>query len=187
LYILGVRACVDPNTLRPYRTIHGKMQIPTIRLLDNSNLESLIQDLRHACTNFGFFYLEDHGVPLDLIERVRLQCKELFYLPLDQKQRLSDKTMARGYTAFEEETLDPYRQVKGDTKEGYYLGEDIPIDSPRYNPAKLMGPNQWPDPERCPSMRDCQEFQNVMNEYRMECKRWISFGSATGLGHWSQR
>jgi isopenicillin N synthase-like dioxygenase len=147
------------------------MEIPTIRLLDNSNLDSLIEDLRLACTKFGFFYLEDHGVPLDLIERVRQQCKELFYLPLEEKQQLSDKTMTRGYTAFEEETLDPNRQVKGDTKEGYYLGEDIPIDSPRYNPAKLMGPNQWPDPERCPSMQNCQEFQNVMNEYRMECKR----------------
>jgi isopenicillin N synthase-like dioxygenase len=98
------------------------MEIPTIRLLDNSNLDSLIEDLRLACTKFGFFYLEDHGVPLDLIERVRQQCKELFYLPLEEKQQLSDKTMTRGYTAFEEETLDPNRQVKGDTKEGYYLG-----------------------------------------------------------------
>lgn len=144
--------------------------IPSIQL-DNSDINDLVKDLRSACVDVGFFYLENHGISPDLMHRVMDQSKLLFDLPLEEKQRLSDKVMSRGYTAFEEETLDPKVQVKGDTKEGYYLGKDVLPDSPEYNPAKLMGPNQWPSPDKCPSMVDCQAFQDVMNEYRSECQR----------------
>ena len=41
------------------------------------------------------------------------------------------------------ETLDPGNQSEGDTKEGIYIGQEIPADS---EDAKLPlhGPNQWP-------------------------------------------
>ena len=41
------------------------------------------------------------------------------------------------------ETLDPSNQSEGDTKEGIYIGQEIPADS---EDAKLPlhGPNQWP-------------------------------------------
>jgi isopenicillin N synthase-like dioxygenase len=73
-------------------------------------------------------------------------------------------------TAFEEETLDPKRQIKEIPKKASILQDVLPY-SPEYNPAKLMGPNQWPSPDKCPSMEDCQAFQDVMNEYRSECIR----------------
>ena len=139
--------------------------------LDNSDIDTLVKDVRSACVEVGFFYLENHGISPDLIQQVMEQSKILFDLPLEEKQLISDKSMTRGYTAFEEETLDPERQTKGDTKEGFYIGKDVPAESPEYNPAKLTGPNQWPSPERSPSMKDCQAFQDVMNEYRSECIR----------------
>jgi isopenicillin N synthase-like dioxygenase len=146
------------------------MSIPTIRL-DDSNQEELVKNLRAACVDVGFFYVENHGVSNDLIEKVMEQMRLLFHLPVEEKGILSDKVMTRGYTAFEEEKLDPKRQSKGDTKEGFYIGKDIPEDSAEYNPAKLMGPNQWPSPKESPSMEDCQAFKDVMDEYRSECIR----------------
>lgn len=146
------------------------MSIPTI-CLEDSDQDGIVKTLRSACTDVGFFYLEDHGISNDLIERVMQQTKLLFDLPLKEKEAISDKVMTRGYTAFEEEKLDPKRQSKGDTKEGFYIGKDISKDSEEYNPGKLMGPNQWPSPTNSPSMKDCQAFKDVMDEYRKECMR----------------
>ena len=146
------------------------MSIPSIQL-DNTDVDTLVTDLRSACVHVGFFYLENHGISPALIQQVMDQSKLLFDLPLEEKQLISDKSMSRGYTAIEEETLDPERQKKGDSKEGFYIGKDVPADSPEYDPTKLTGPNQWPSPEKCPSMKDCQAFQDVMNEYRSECIR----------------
>jgi isopenicillin N synthase-like dioxygenase len=93
------------------------------------------------------------------IQKVFEQSKLLFDLSQEEKEQLSDKTTSRGYTNMQEETLDPAQQKEGDTKEGYYIGREIPVDSPRYDPQKLRGPNQWPTKQRLPN------FQSVMEEY----------------------
>jgi len=146
------------------------MSIPTIRL-DDADIKGLVATLRSASTDCGFFYLENHGISPQLLQETMEQTKLLFDLPLAEKQRLSDKVMSRGYTAMEEETLDPQKQTKGDTKEGFYIGKDVPVDDAEYNPAKLSGPNQWPSAEASPSFRDPATFQAVMNDYRAECHR----------------
>jgi isopenicillin N synthase-like dioxygenase len=103
--------------------------------------------------------VEGHGLEPDEISRVFEQSKELFALSKFEKESLSDKTMSRGYTNMQNETLDPAHQTEGDTKEGYYIGRDIPITNSRYNPTKLRGPNQWPDPDTLP------HFRPVMEDY----------------------
>jgi isopenicillin N synthase-like dioxygenase len=101
--------------------------------------------------------VEGHGLEPSEIARVFEQSEELFALSKSEKECLSDKTMSRGYTNMQNETLDPAHQTEGDTKEGYYIGRDIPINDPRYNPMKLRGPNQWPDPEALPHFRPVME------------------------------
>lgn len=137
--------------------------IPIVSL-DDSDENATVQNLRHACETFGFFYLQGHGVGSEEIETVMEQSKKLFALPTDVKKALSDPVMSRGYTAMEEETLDPKHQSRGDTKEGFYIGRDIPKEDPRYDPAKLRGPNQWPSKEVSPTL-DCDEFQAIMVKY----------------------
>jgi isopenicillin N synthase-like dioxygenase len=132
--------------------------VPTIRL-DESNREELITSVRSACKDVGFFYLEGHGLEAYYLKQVFKQSKGLFDCPLAQKQALADKVMSRGYTAMEEETLDPSVQRKGDTKEGYYIGPEISKEDPRYDPSKLRGPNQWPVKSLLP------QFQPVMEDY----------------------
>ena len=142
--------------------------IPIIRMEDYaSDPTTTIQRLRDACINVGFFYLQGHSVQSALLESVFEQSKKLFSLPEASKRSLSDHVLSRGYTAMEEETLDPEVQLsRGDTKEGYYIGRDIPKDDPRYDLTKLRGPNQWPTPETTPWTPDeCAEFKHVMTTY----------------------
>jgi len=154
----------------------GSVAIPTITLGESKSESATLEQsklLRNACESIGFFYLKvlptsmspstststsiehDHEYEyeyediLHLLPRVFQQSQAFFDLPLDVKQKISDPVMNRGYTGMEEETLDPARQKKGrgDTKEGYYIGDDVPVTDSRYNPAKLSGPNIWPEIE----------------------------------------
>lgn len=152
------------------------MLIPTISLNIRENTaetHAQISDLRDACLHTGFFYLENHDIPSDLILKVFEQSKKLFTsLTLPEKKQLSDSVLSRGYTAFEEEVLDPSKQKlsgRGDTKEGYYIASD----KKEYNPSKLHGPNIYPTPETCESWteKECEEFRDVMDTYFKEASR----------------
>jgi isopenicillin N synthase-like dioxygenase len=154
--------------------------IPMIQLVDDDGLEDedqdkaqqqrqVIESIRDACRNVGFFYLQGHGMDPAFLDQVMEQSKHLFDLPLAEKKSLSDKAMTRGYTALEEETLDPAVQTtRGDTKEGFYIADDIPKEDPRYNPAKLRGPNVWPSPSTKPQHATLVDFQSIMERYLQE-------------------
>lgn len=176
--------------------------IPTITL-DQSATWEQSKLVRKACESIGFFYLKvlptstsvehEHEDLLRLLPRVFQQSQAFFDLPLDVKKQISDPVMNRGYTGMEEETLDPARQNKGrgDTKEGYYIGDDVDVSDSRYSPAKLSGPNMWPpssiekeievgggktDLKRSSSSSsfNSKEWRSCMMAYHKEMKR-ISF------------
>ena len=98
------------------------------------------------------------------------ESKKLFALPLTEKVALSDSTLSRGYTALREETLDLSNQTTGDTKEGFSISiHDVSkLDTVRYNPDKLTGPNQWPNPTQSPSFVDPLLFRKVSQTYMKE-------------------
>ena len=95
--------------------------IPVIRLERAGTDSSLAQTLREACEEVGFFFLVGHGIEQEFLEEVLRQSRKLFDLPVEAKRAMSDSATSRGYTAMEEETLDPANQTRGDTKEGAYL------------------------------------------------------------------
>ena len=146
------------------------MSIPTISLNCGSQ-EEIASSLRDASINVGFFYLEGHSISQDLIDNVLTQSQILFALPMEQKMLLSDKKLTLGYTRFEEETLDPKNQVKGDTKEGYYIGNEVSVED--MDAKKLKGPNVWPTPSHNCNMTDeqCRLFRETMESYRREATR----------------
>ncbi|CAI5970132.1 unnamed protein product, partial [Closterium sp. NIES-64] len=106
-----------------------------------------------ACSEVGFFLLANHGVPRQLIADAFHQTRLLFGLPPEAKAAVRQDSNNRGYTAFEEEVLDPAVQgQRGDTKEGYYVGVDIPPHDPRAH-RPLHGPNVWPPADLLPAFR----------------------------------
>lgn len=69
-----------------------------------------------ACKEVGFFYLENHGVPKEVMEQVFQASKAFFSLSDDDKMSVKADKNNRGYTPMHEEMLNPSSQVKGDTK-----------------------------------------------------------------------
>lgn len=139
--------------------------IPCIRLDDDDHAATVLA-VRKACLETGFFGVTGHQIEAATMASVLHQSKLLFDLSGDEKRAISDSVLTRGYTAMREETLDPVNQSVGDTKEGFYISiNDIPKEDSRYNPAKLAGPNQWPDADKCPSMADPDAFKTTMLLY----------------------
>jgi isopenicillin N synthase-like dioxygenase len=138
---------------------HGITRLAVIDMSDPDR-HRLAQRLHTICTNHGFFFLTGHGIDGALQRQALNQTRQLFDLPLGKKLALVDHELSRGYTGMQEETLDIAHQTVGDAKEGFYLAKDVSKDDEKcYNPAKLRGPNQWPDPD------DLPDFEAAMSAY----------------------
>ncbi|XP_074267552.1 azadirone synthase LFS-like [Silene latifolia] len=103
--------------------------------------------IRQACVETGFFYIVNHGIDKDLLNKLFDGARKFYSLPLEDKMKLARKGN-RGYTALYAEKLDPSPTAKGDPKESFYIG---PLDS---EAGKL---NQWPSEELLPNWRSTME------------------------------
>lgn len=66
-----------------------------------------------ACTEVGFFYLVNHGIPRELLNQVYAEMAHFFHQPAEEKQKVLANEYMRGYTLMNEETLDPNVQTQG--------------------------------------------------------------------------
>ncbi|KAF2097228.1 putative 2OG-Fe(II) oxygenase family oxidoreductase [Rhizodiscina lignyota] len=136
-------------------------QIPTIDLSDYLTKDSspeararIIEEVKDACSRYGFIQIKGHGVPVDLQRKIIGCCKTLFDLPQAEKDALSLKknVSRRGYERIGDQTLDS--KALPDQKEGFYIGREIPPNDISF----LRGPNQWPElPE--------ENFHGPITEY----------------------
>lgn len=94
----------------------------------------------------------NHGIEQELLDKLFEQFRNYFSLPLEEKMRMLADANNRGYTPYQEETLNPSLQSIGDTKEGLYFGREVPKGDPEAG-TPLHGPNQWPDPSLVPLFR----------------------------------
>lgn len=102
-------------------------------------------ELGRACRDVGFFYVTDHGIPAEVVERAFTGARALFALPLADKQALSIKLSPhnRGYVAMSDEKLSP--DSGADHKEAFNIGTDFPEDHPDVVAGKpFRGVNFWP-------------------------------------------
>ena len=112
------------------------LHIPTIDLQS----ETIIDDVKNACENYGFFYVSNHNV--NSINSCFEQSKQFFDLSTEEKLKHACNSNNLGYTSFQDETLSPSDQSCGDTKEGYYIGKDSTSN------------NIWPSESLLPSWKD---------------------------------
>lgn len=57
----------------------------------NDARADVLEQIRKACLESGFFVIVGHGVPTELQQRVLTMSKRFFALPLDEKLELSEK------------------------------------------------------------------------------------------------
>ncbi|XVF51790.1 hypothetical protein PTKIN_Ptkin04bG0212800 [Pterospermum kingtungense] len=96
------------------------LQLPIIDLSSPDRI-STANSIRQACVEHGFFYLVNHGVEEDLVNKVFERSSKFFALPIEEKMRFA-KRDHRGYTALYAEKLDTSLTTKGDSKESFYIG-----------------------------------------------------------------
>lgn len=130
---------------------------------DSSSRFELIQYIRSACEDKGFFQLTNHGISPELQARTLSACKSFFALPLKEKLELDMKKNKynRGYERHGSQMLEA--DTAPESKEGLYLGEHLEEENPRvlrgdYN----CGPNLWPKSLGVEFEQVCTEYWEAM-------------------------
>ena len=112
---------------------------------DRASLAGIGAEVGAACRDVGFFYVVNHGVDRELIERAFAQSHRFFALPLAERQALAIETIGgnRGYSGMLHEALDPGRGP--DMKEAFNVGLEIAPDDPDLlSKQPFRSLNAWP-------------------------------------------
>jgi isopenicillin N synthase-like dioxygenase len=126
---------------------------------DPRSKASVAAALRAACTNVGFFYIANHGIPQELVDAMFAQCPRFFGLPLAEKMKLHVKRSSHllGYVAMRDENANPL-VGRGDLHEAFdFAAEDVPRGTERLEGDFRKVGNLWP--EQLP------DFREVLTEY----------------------
>ncbi|KIK16931.1 hypothetical protein PISMIDRAFT_15489 [Pisolithus microcarpus 441] len=109
---------------------------------------ALARQIRDACMNVGFFYIKNHGIPDETIDKIFSVMKAFFSLPVEAKMKLHHRQGAhyRGFEPLLDSNIDPTN--RGDLYEGFMIGweELVPKDDDVINADKniMVFPNLWP-------------------------------------------
>ncbi|OJA18276.1 hypothetical protein AZE42_04992 [Rhizopogon vesiculosus] len=116
---------------------------------DEPTRRSLAQQIRMACKNVGFFYVKNHGISQDCLDKVLNANKEYYSLSADEKMKLHHKIVPnfRGYCPPMEANIQPGN--RGDFHEGFRIGWEERSEDPRIQSTSrdgaMAGVNVWPD------------------------------------------
>eukprot|EP01083_Nonionella_stella_P087406 243188_1 len=124
--------------------------------------DQLVDSVKRACTSDGFFYISNHGVPQELIDRTYVQAKRFFDLPLEDKLKVElESGTTRGYSTFGRLKIDPDNQTEGCQNERFYARADV---SPNGRDEDyLRGTGKWP--QNLPNWREfIEEYLSAMKK-----------------------
>ncbi|XP_050231003.1 oxoglutarate-dependent flavonoid 7-O-demethylase 1-like [Mercurialis annua] len=89
-------------------------QVPVIdlqRLFSQEFMDLELNQLHHACKEWGFFQLINHEVSTSLVEKVKVEIEEFFKLPMEEKMKYWQKAgeiegLGQAFVVSEEQKLD---------------------------------------------------------------------------------
>lgn len=129
---------------------------------DPAETARVADELTRAAEGIGFFYVINHGVPQDLIDRVFATGRAFFAAPADQKRGVAVNGWHHGFIRTGEATM--YEGARPDLKESFVWGLDVEAGDPDCQAGvRLIGPNRWPD--------FMPEMRAVMMDYWHACNR----------------
>jgi isopenicillin N synthase-like dioxygenase len=115
-----------------------------LRDRDPVAIDRIAKNIGSACRDIGFFYVRNHGVPQELMDKVFAASKSFFAQPDAAKAELSIEKSRhnRGYVGMSVERLDPKH---ADLKEAFNVGLDLDPQDPEVLAGKpFRGVNMWP-------------------------------------------
>jgi isopenicillin N synthase-like dioxygenase len=134
----------DPQVAAPRRASATEMPILDLGdWLAGGPIEPLVAQFEAACTNTGFLYVRNHGIPRAAVDGVFEATRRYFDLSMDE--RLKDRIDERFRRGFMPYGVTQHPGHKPDLKESYELGVDLPLTDPDVRAGlPLHGPNRWP-------------------------------------------
>jgi isopenicillin N synthase-like dioxygenase len=96
--------------------------------------------LDRACSDIGFIYIRNHGVPRHLVTRLAEQARLFFTRPMDEKMRIVLDQRMRGYLPLNYRSYEGEARAGTSHQEGFWIGHERPLRAE----LPLEGPNQWP-------------------------------------------
>lgn len=128
----------------------GSEPIPIVSLAafrsrDVERKQALAEALGAVCREHGYFYVEDHGLPEDLLVAAQAAVRDFFDLPLADKMSIdiAHSPFHRGYVPAGGET--PYGSAIKDLKEAFDMALELGPGDPDVRAGKFFhGPNAWP-------------------------------------------
>uniref|UniRef100_A0A0G4HZN4 Uncharacterized protein n=1 Tax=Chromera velia CCMP2878 TaxID=1169474 RepID=A0A0G4HZN4_9ALVE len=126
---------------------------------DVASRQELARQVSDACMRVGFFYIENHGVPPEVVEAALSASRSFFALASEKKETVAAQKspLYRGYISQEtgSHSCTPEKGRK-DHKESFTVGAPIPPkaegDGPSASP--MHGENQWPETKNLPEFRE---------------------------------
>ncbi len=115
---------------------------------------AVAQDIAQACSEVGFLYIRNHGVPSEVIEAAKAAQRAFFARPMDEKLPYRRKTgQYRGYIA-----PMAFTETKGKPPtlyESFIVGDAYAADDPvAEESAGTVSPTPWPqDDEFTPAFK----------------------------------
>src|SRR5580692_11158941 len=116
-----------PSSRIPIVDFSG-MRSGEARATDPVELARVGREIHDACTQIGFFYLANHGVPQETIDRAQQAARSFFAFPVDTKRRAAVNQRHRGFNALGGATM--YQATRPDYKEFFSIGLELPDDDP---------------------------------------------------------
>ncbi|KAG8738176.1 hypothetical protein FRC10_007169 [Ceratobasidium sp. 414] len=138
---------------QPARPFESIPIIDLSGLSGNAHERTRVADeIRDACVHVGFFYVKNHGVGNQIIEKVVKASQLFFDLPIEEKTKLDihKSSNFKGYTALLGENTNP--ENRGDLHEGFDIGPEITTDNT--SGASMTGSNVWPSTDISPGFRE---------------------------------
>lgn len=146
----------QPTTTIPLVDMQG------VRGRDPQSLTRAGEAIRRACTEVGFFYIVNHGLPQTVIDDAMQAAQAFFAEPLERKTEVAVNKRHRGFHRRGGATM--YQATRPDEKEFFSFGLDLAEDDPSVLAGEaLRGPNQWPG--------FMPELQRAMDRYFLEVGR----------------
>lgn len=107
--------------------------------------KQVASEIDKACREVGFFYLKNHGVPQELLDRVLIQSKLFFGMPENEKMKIKkkDTSFVTGYNPKFNEKVSRL----GDLKETFDFVKELPAGDPylQMKGAEVYTGNMWPE------------------------------------------
>ncbi|HWI87427.1 MAG TPA: 2OG-Fe(II) oxygenase family protein [Sphingomonas sp.] len=125
----------------PHADVVDERALPVIDLAaarDYGTFEhdALVRSIRESAVANGFFYLINHGIPLETMQGMLAQAKRLFSLDQDAKQAIAAKhSSGLGYGLMAGKELSGKKGDKLGKEEFYYARDGVP---------GITEKNQWP-------------------------------------------